>query len=173
MRAYHAAERKLYAQHELQASVWARCASKFWSKIANLDGTINSNYGYLTGGLCDTPDGWTQWEWAKMSLQRDPDTRQAVMHFNRPRHQIFGIKDFPCTISGTFLIREGRLEYSVLMRSQDIIKGMPYDLPFFMSQQIRMASELGVTVGMYTHFVHSLHVYERDLDKVERMIFTP
>jgi hypothetical protein len=61
-------------------------ASKFWEKLANPDGTINSAYGFLiwknyscTSLFSDR--AMTPWEWAKESLEADKDTRQAIMRF--------------------------------------------------------------------------------------------
>jgi len=63
-----------------------------------------------------------------------------------------------------FFIREERLEADVVMRSQDVIKGFPYDMKFFMQQQLKMADQLSLPVGPMTHHVHSMHVYEKDLN---------
>jgi thymidylate synthase len=51
------------------------------------------------------------------------------------------------------------------MRSNDIWLGVPYDYFVFTSLQTKMAMELGVDVGEYTHFAGSLHLYKRDLDR--------
>lgn len=176
-------------------------ASKFWLSIANPDNTVNSAYGYLiwankshgsdfeqelkllmpaskpgegniytTSGVRRTP-----WEWCVESLKRDKDTRQAVLRFSLPEHFWMGNKDQTCTLHGNFLIREDKLHFSVVMRSNDLMLGLVYDMPWFMSLMDKMVDELkstypNLTKGHYTHFVHNIHIYERDLDSVRRML---
>jgi len=159
-------------------------ASKFWKTIANPDGTINSAYGHLIWGVlsCGNPvfetDGApyrTPWEWAKQSLEADKDTRQAVMKFSLPRHFWKGNKDFVCTLHGNWLIREDKLHLSIVMRSNDLMKGLVYDLSWFVSLMDRMVEELKPTYpelqkGAYTHSVHSIHIYEKDAPAILKMI---
>ncbi len=63
------------------------------------------------------------------ALAADPQTRQAVMTFWRPRPGRW--KDIPCTISVQFLIRDGRLHGLFNMRSSDVWYGMCYDVHSF------------------------------------------
>lgn len=171
-----------YLKKELALYLSGRCdvdgfgkASKFWNKIANDDGTINSAYGNLIFKMLDTPNKFSQWRWAFYSLVQDKDTRQAVMHFNRPMHQYLGVKDFPCTLEMTFHIRDNKLNATVVMRSNDVIKGTTFDVPFFMLLQQMMLNAIqkvypDVKMGTYTHIAHSMHLYESDFELVGKML---
>lgn len=150
-------------------------ASKFWKKIANDDGTINSAYGNLIFKMEDSGDQKSQWNWALIQLSKDKDTRQAVLHFNRPIHQYEGVKDFPCTLEMTFHIRDNKLNATIVMRSNDVIKGTTFDIPFFMLLQQLMLVSLKkfypeIEMGEYTHIAHSMHLYESDFDLVQEML---
>lgn len=167
-------------------------ASKFWEKLANPDGTINSAYGFLiwknrSHGNPEYESGTsrphkgnahtmrTPWEWAKNSLIEDKDTRQAIVRFSLPEHQWVGNKDQTCTMHANFLIRDDKLHLSVVMRSNDLVKGLVYDMPWFMSLMDKMLEELkphyaSLTKGHYTHTVHSIHIYERDTQTIEKML---
>lgn len=173
-------------------------ASKFWGKLANPDGTVNSAYGYLLWRkrshgnpnferhsciqdaqgeyeVDKTECARTPWEWAKQSLVSDKDTRQAIIRFSLPEHQWVGNKDQTCTLHGLFLIRDNRLNLTITMRSNDLTLGLVYDLPWFVSLIEKMRSELfdvypDLKVGTYTHIVHSLHIYDRDEDKILKML---
>lgn len=185
-------------------------ASKFWSKLANPDGTVNSAYGYLIwknkshGGKFETEtildpvynSYWntedqlqkqvgtvsrtktkfrTPWEWAKDSLVADRDTRQAILRFSLPEHQWMGNKDQTCTLHGYFQIRDNKLSLTINMRSNDLTLGLVYDLPWFISLIYKMRDELkdvypGLEIGNYTHYVHNLHVYDRDEAKIKKML---
>lgn len=164
-------------------------ASKFWLKLANPDGTVNSAYGHLiwanrshgNGSHEYGKDVWgeeclrTPWEWAKLSLEQDKDTRQAILRFSLPDHQWVGNKDQTCTMHGNFLIRDNKLHLSIVMRSNDLMKGLVYDMPWFVSLMDRMVEELKPTYpelekGHYTHTVHSMHIYERDEKTILAML---
>ena len=155
-------------------------ASKFWENIKNGE-FINSAYGKLIFNTYDTSlhinSINTQWEWAKNSLMNDSDTRQAILHFNRPSHQYINNKDFVCTMYGIFHIRNNKLNFSIFMRSQDIRKGTQFDIPFFTLLQQVMLFELrqiekfkDLTLGEYSHFCNSLHIYQFDFNIAELML---
>ncbi len=155
--------------------------SSFWKNISNEDGTCNSAYGNLLFNLKDAENGFSQYQWAYDSLVKDKDSRQAIMHFNRPAHQYNGVKDFVCTLIGNFQIRNNKLNFTVDMRSNDIFFGLTFDYPFFTMLQQQMYNHLKVVypeleIGTYTHIAHSLHIYEKNFEQIEKMMkeeFTP
>ena len=63
-------------------------------------------------------------------------------------------------------IRQGKLEWSQIMRSNDVLLGMPYNFVQFTGLQEILAGWLGVTVGSYNHYSDSLHLYNRDSLKI-------
>lgn len=94
-------------------------------------------------------------------LREDPDTRQAVITLWDPEFDAHGgKKDHPCTSLFNFRIRDGKLNMSVFMRSNDAIHGWPFDLIQFSMLMQSIAFELGVEVGIYSHHVGSFHIYE-------------
>lgn len=197
--AYTAKEVDLYDSCSRDVEDFAK-ASSFWRKIANPDGTVNSAYGYLIwknrshgNGKYESQDikldnyngegptvisepvMRTPWDWAKRSLIADKNSRQAILRFSLPEHQWDGNKDQTCTMHGNFLIRDNKLNFSVVMRSNDLWLGLTYDLPWFVSLMDKMIEELkpyypDLEKGHYTHTVHSLHIYERNLEAVEKAL---
>ena len=102
-------------------------------------------------------------------LRKKPDSRQAVVAVwdSGDIHlAISGAIDPPCTICLHFLLRDGRLDCSAFMRSNDVWLGMPYDVWCFTTIQRMIASRLGAYAGVYGHHVGSMHAYEKDLDKI-------
>jgi thymidylate synthase len=190
---YTAKEVELYDSCTNKAEDFGK-ASKFWLNLANPDGTVNSAYGYLIwekkshgndvfgGHVVQSGHGdrhvpvyYTPWEWAKQSLIKDKDTRQAYLRFSLPEHAWFGNKDQTCTMHGNFLIRNNQLHLSIVMRSNDLVLGLVYDLPWFISLIDLMIIELqqyypGLTKGTYTHTAHSSHIYERNEETVLKML---
>ncbi|MET4033600.1 MULTISPECIES: thymidylate synthase [unclassified Bradyrhizobium] len=93
-------------------------------------------------------------------LRLRPTSRKAVI-------QIFNAEDIdtahaeiPCTTSLQFLIRHGALDLVVTMRSNDAYIGLPHDVFCFTMLQEIMSRALGLDIGVYRHFVASLHLYE-------------
>lgn len=182
MNAFMAREIELFDKGEIRVDEMKR-HSKLWERIANPDGTINANYGHMAmhlndaGNIAYNPDqGFiTQWAWAKARLKEDPDTRQAYLHFNRPKDQWEGNRDQPCTMFVQFIMRENRLHMASYMRSNDLVYGTPYNLGYFAHMMDLMVAELRPSYphaekGDLTHTVTSLHIYERHRDKVEAML---
>ena len=131
--------------------------SSVWEKLSDDGMTINSAYGHRIHHKF----GFDQWLHVKNLLTKDPYTRQAVIHIKEPSN--VPTKDLPCTISLQYLIREGALHCIVYMRSNDLWLGFPYDVFCFTAFQTKLAMELGVKLGNYTHIAGSLHLYERNL----------
>jgi len=103
-------------------------------------------------------------------LMRDPGSRQAILNIWDPRYDLQpDVQDRPCTMSIQFLIRNDKLNMCVHMRSNDIWWGFTYDAFQFTQLQLFVAAVLNVRVGSYTHFVGSLHLYERDWVQAERI----
>lgn len=137
--------------------------SNFWKNISDDGVTINSNYGYCI----HKKFGFDQWELCKTLLKNDVNSRQAVIHIKECRNLVSKpTKDLNCTIALQFLLRDNKLDLITTMRSNDLWLGLPYDLFNFTCMQIQMAMELDVDVGKYYHNAGSLHVYERDVDKL-------
>jgi len=148
--------------------------SKFWNSISNIDGSINSAYGYL---LFKDRNifGFSEWEWALKSLIKDKDSRQALIRFNKPIHSFEGVKDFVCTLNGIFQIRNNKLDFTIIMRSNDLIRGLSFDYPFFSLLHQQMHLHLlkyypDLDMGTYTHHAASLHIYEEHFDLVNSML---
>jgi thymidylate synthase len=72
-------------------------------------------------------------------------------------------EDIPCNLCSLLKVRRGRLEWVQVMRSNDLILGLPHNFVQFTMLQELMASWLGVRIGTYIHYSDSLHVYERQL----------
>lgn len=149
--------------------------SKFWFTLADPNGTVNSNYGFLA--YKEKHNGRSQVEWCVSRLKSDRETRQAVINYNQPRHKYDDNKDFVCTLNQLFRIRTEPgdrwqeqwvfLDSTTMMRSNDLIYGLSYDLPWFTGVQQDIAEKVGVPLGSYNHFAASLHVYEKHFEMLE------
>jgi len=149
-------------------------AGATWKKLHNADGTVNSAYGYLIFEE-ENEDHYGQYEWAIQSLIKDKDSRQAIMHFNKPRHQFDGNKDQVCTLVALLHIRNDKLYMTLTMRSNDVIYGFMTDYAFFniLHQQAYLHLKKyykKLEMGTYTHISHSMHLYSTEYDLVKEML---
>ena len=133
-----------------------------WDRMSDDGETVNSNYGYCIGEKF----GFDQWEYVKTLLMSDPNTRQAILHIKEARNTLENpTKDLNCTCVLQFILRNNKLYLTTYMRSNDIWLGTPNDMFAFTCLQMKMAMELGVELGSYTHIAGSLHLYKRDFNK--------
>lgn len=136
--------------------------TKSWDRMSDDGETVNSNYGYIIQSKFD----FDQYEYCKKLLIKDKNSRQAIIHIKVPVNTIENpTKDLNCTVCLQFLVRENKLYCTTYMRSNDLWLGFPYDIFQFTCLQVRMAMELGLDIGAYTHVAGSLHLYARDFEK--------
>lgn len=103
-------------------------------------------------------------------LQKDENSRSAVISIYNADKDFVKTKDIPCTETVQFLIRNGRLNMVVNMRSNDCIWGTPYDVFMFTNLQMVLANTLGVGLGRYYHNVGSMHLYDDMYEMAEKML---
>lgn len=103
-------------------------------------------------------------------LRGDPLTRRAVVSIYDPARDTLPGKDIPCNDFLSFISRNGRLDLSVFVRSNDLVWGWSGINAFEWSalQEI-VAGLLGMEVGSLVFNTTSLHVYDRHWQKADRM----
>lgn len=133
-----------------------------WGRISDDGVTSYSAYGDIVFNR----HGFNQVEKIIQLLCDDPESRRAVINFNVPNKNVIETKDEICTIALQFLIRDGKLNCTGIMRSNDVWYGLPYDTIFFTELTKYIAKRLNIPYGTYTHTVISLHAYERNYDDI-------
>lgn len=133
--------------------------TKIWNAFIEKDGTIPAAYGYR----------WRKtfakdqlFEVIKM-LKLDPSSRHGVVITWDPNDDGFlgtTKKNVPCPYTFTLNIIGGRLHMHNIIRSNDSILGLPFDVFGFALLQCMIAQEVGVRPGIYTHSVSNCHIYD-------------
>lgn len=131
---------------------------KIWNDIADIEGIINSNYGWC----CLSKENGSQFYNAMKHLEKDKNSRRAIMIYNRPSmHNDWSIGrtygtntrkiitqnyhwhyltskeykelrgDFMCCQNNHFIIRDNKLIMTVHMRSLDAVYGYNADYIWF------------------------------------------
>jgi len=138
-----------------------------WQYAANKYGEINSNYGKL---IFDDKY-YRQFDNVINELNHEPDSRRAVMIYNRPsiwtEFDENGKNDFICTNAVSYYIRDNHLQSVVQMRSNDVVFGYKNDYAWQRYVMNMVANEVDCEVGSLIWQVQNLHVYERHFDLVK------
>ena len=135
-----------------------------WKRMADDEGNVNSNYGWQ----------WkrnNQLELVVQMLKDNPETRQAAISIYDAKEWDKYTFDTPCTYAVQFTILNGKLNMSVVMRSNDLWYGFCNDQYQFSNLQMYVAYQLGLPVGTYYHFAHNLHLYNDKLPEDKNRIF--
>lgn len=101
-------------------------------------------------------------------LRRNPSSRRAVMSIRTPDD--IGSDDPACLQHLQYFIRKGKLDCIVLFRSNDACKATFMNAFALILLQKRIADELGVPVGSYTHRANSFHCYEKDFNLLDSYV---
>ena len=123
-----------------------------WYDHADEDGNVRSNYG---------------WQWQRndqigyvvKELKRDNDSRRALITlYDGKEHDTYQ-NDTPCTLNYHFQIINGKLNLTVMMRSNDLVWGFCNDQYVAQCLMAKIADELNVDLGELTWFASNLHIY--------------
>jgi len=139
---------------------------QFWNpKLSHFTGSskyLHGAYGYrLKKGF-----GIDQIQRAYLALKSNPSSRQVVLQIWDPRCDLPDSlgepvsPDIPCNISSLLEIRGGRLYWTQVMRSNDVMRGLPYNIIQFTMLHEFFASWLGCEMGDYVHISNSIHMYK-------------
>lgn len=115
--------------------------------------------------------GFDQIERAIDALSGTPSSRQVILQIWDPRIDAPHVDgspatpDIPCNICSILKIRNNRLEWLQVMRSNDIFRGTPYNIVQFTIIQEYIAGCIGVELGEFILISDSLHAYEADIDR--------
>lgn len=107
---------------------------------------------------------------AYQALKSNPESRQVVIQIWDSRIDFPDVSgqpvdsDIPCNICSMIKVRNGKLEWTQILRSNDIFLGVPHNFVQFTGLQEILAGWLDIEVGSYVQYSDSLHLYEKDID---------
>lgn len=108
-------------------------------------------------------------------LKSNPSSRQVVLQIWDPCQDLPdqdgnpASEDIPCNLMALLKIRDGRLYWTQVMRSNDVMRGLPYNIIQFTMLQELFAAWLECEMGSYVHVSDSLHIYKDSLETFEVM----
>jgi len=154
--------------------VWRAGYGKRLRKATGVRDKINNCQG---DDQCDCVfiDEVDQIEYVYELLKEDPTSRQAIMTIWDPAKEcnVKDSVDYPCNNWIHFMIRNGRLDCEVAVRSNDAVWGYSsvnvYE--WTVLQEI-LANMLNVEVGKLFYYTSSMHIYEKHYAKAASLIKT-
>lgn len=144
----------------------------YWNPILHKFAGDGPQYHGAYGHRLRSHFGLDQLERAFLTLKNNPYGRQVILQIWDPKKDFpdeLGMPvsvDIPCNVCAMLKVREGKLEWTEIVRSNDIYLGLPHNLVQFTSLQEIMAGWLGIELGSYNHFSDSLHLYKHDWDTI-------
>lgn len=95
-------------------------------------------------------------------LISNPSSRRAVVDVRNPRDIISA--DPACLQHIQYVIHNNKLDCYVLFRSNDACKATFMNAFALIMLQKRIADQIGIEIGTYTHRANSFHCYQRDYE---------
>jgi thymidylate synthase len=143
--------------------------TKIWDLFTNPGDVVTVAYGYRWRKQF----GRDQIGLLIKLLEKDPSSRHGVVITWDPSSDGLGgvaKKNVPCPYTFTVNIIGGKLHFHNIIRSNDMILGMPADTAGFVFLQCLLAQRLGVKPGIYTHSISNAHIYDIHYHAAEELI---
>jgi thymidylate synthase len=107
-------------------------------------------------------------------LSRNPASRRAIINLYDPSSDPEAIAenkiDIPCTQNLSFMVRNGKLDLTVFIRSNDLVWGFSGVNVFEFTVLQQLVSEMTkIPLGNYYHVSNNLHVYPRHREMVQNI----
>jgi thymidylate synthase len=101
------------------------------------------------------------------TLRYDPDSRQASIVLSHPLYDNYTVNtnDRACNVYAHPMIRDGKLDWMQVIRSNDAIWGVPYNMVQWAHLQEWVARSLDVEIGTMFIVQDSFHVYADKYDE--------
>jgi thymidylate synthase len=144
--------------------------TKIWDDFTNINGIVGAAYGYRWRHHFHRD----QIEDLIHLLENDPSSRHGVVLAWDPATDglASGIKrkNVPCPFAFTVNIIGGQLNLHNMVRSNDVMLGLPHDVAGFCLLQHIVAARLRVQPGKYTHSISHAHIYDVHFDAAQTLI---
>ncbi len=143
--------------------------TKIWDAFTNPGDVVTVAYGYRWRKHF----GRDQLALLIDLLQNEAGSRHGVVVTWDPAQDGLSLqkkKNVPCPYTFTVNIMNGRLHLHNIIRSNDVILGLPHDVAGFALLQCLLAQKLGVKPGVYSHSISNAHIYDTHYFAAEELM---
>ena len=179
---------------ESKKTIWTENAkADYWKPKAKFNGDLGSVYGAQWRGWNQTTisdlndftehdDGSRTYHKVKAKVQKidqiarvikliktnPADRRMIISAFNVAEFDQMALP--PCHIISQFFVENGRLSCSMLMRSCDVILGLPFNIASYALLTHMIAQVTELKVGRLVINLNDVHIYKNHLEGAELQI---
>jgi thymidylate synthase len=143
--------------------------TKIWDPFTNPGDVVTVAYGYRWRKHF----GRDQLQLLIDLLKAEPGSRHGVVVAWDPSQDGLSLqkkKNVPCPYTFTANIIGGRLHLHLIIRSNDVILGTPFDVFGFALLQCLLAQELGIKPGIYSHSISNAHIYDSHFEAAKELM---
>ena len=138
--------------------------SKIWESWANENGDVEKAYGYQIAK--PTMEQSSQMHYVINEIKNNPTSRRIMMNmFSAEEQHIKATKSLvECAYATHFSVKDGKLHMTLIQRSGDFITAAGaggWNITAYAFLQHAIAKECGLDVGILTHLVQDLHLYNK------------
>lgn len=144
--------------------------SSIWNSWANSDGDINKAYGYqIAKSTMGQP---SQMHYVLNEISKNPTSRRIQMNMFSAEEQ-HEKRLTECAYSTHFSVKGNKLHMTLVQRSGDFLPAAGvggFNTVGYAFLQHAIAKECGLDVGMFTHFIQDLHIYNKHEDQGNELL---
>jgi thymidylate synthase len=147
--------------------------SKIWNAWSNSEGFVERAYGYQ---IAKSTMGYdSQVHYVLNEIKNNPTSRRIMMNmFNAEDQEIKATESLvECAYATHFSVKDGKLHMTLIQRSGDFLTAASpggWNVVQYATLQHAIAKECGLDVGIFTHLVQDLHLYNKHDNQVRELI---
>ncbi len=144
--------------------------TKVWDDFMEPDGTVMAAYGYRWRHHF----GRDQLKDLLSLMTNSPGSRHGVVVTWDPADDGLGTgtkkMNVPCPYTFTVNVIGNKLHMHNVVRSNDMMLGVPHDVAGFALLMYILAAKLGLKPGKYTHTISNAHIYQSHLPQALELV---
>ena len=142
----------------------------YWDSWANKEGNLGTSYGYQIRKLIEFPEGeFSQLDRVIHLLKTDPMNRR-IMTSMIDLEEMKDMTLVPCAFMTMWSVRDGLLDMTLIQRSNDLVAAQAINAFQYAALMMMVAAVTGYEVGVFTHFIQNMHIYDRHEDYARLML---
>ncbi len=147
---------------------WLNTHTKIWEVFADANGDVMEAYGHRWRSSF----GFDQIQTAISRLKVDPSDRRVYISSWDPRCDMLPIlqKTVPCPVGFTLATHNNRLNSTIMIRSSDVLIGLPLDVMRHALVMRAIACSLNINLGHMRVTLAHPHIYESHWDMACEML---
>jgi thymidylate synthase len=147
--------------------------STIWNSWANEDSLIQKAYGHQIAK--PTMGHKSQMHYVLHEIKNNPTSRRIQMNMFNAEDQETKAKEslVECAYATHFSVKDGKLHMSLIQRSGDFLTAAGaggWNVVQYATLQHTIAKECNLEVGIFTHFVQDLHLYNKHEKQANELI---